>query len=646
MNVAAAATAATGAGAAVGTAAADQALARLRASAERGHLAADYPSVAPLLAGLDRADLARAGRLLVRLDPDEVLRHHPGTRTVTAVLTGSSTLGGLTAPLTAELARTGLLLRPHLSDYDQWTADLAGPPPVEAPDLLLCLLDAEAVLRTLPSPWRVEDAERAAAETLAQLTALAERHDRDGSGTLVLNTVPLLPGHTRQLLDHASRTGLGILWREFNIGLLRLAARLDRVSVVDLDPLLAEGGPVHDVRLAAYAKAQFGDELLARYAREAAQLARARFGQTRKVLVLDLDGTLWDGVLSDDGPDRIAAAGTLRGESFGRFQRVVRQLGSQGVLLAVSSKNDREPVLDVLREHPDLVLRADDFAAVEADWSPKAGHLLSIAGQLGLALDSLVHVDDSPVECALIRAAHPGVAVVELGDDPAEHVQRLLAEGWFDVPALTSEDRARPAQYQAEAARRDALPESPSADHLASLAMEVALSPVQPHEIDRVAQLTLRTNQFNLTGERLQAADVRARLADGDRRVLAVRSRDRFGDQGVVGVVFISRTRSGLRLDNVLLSCRVLSRGVEQAVLAAVLTEAAAVGLTSIDATFRPTPRNQRNRDFYPSLGFQPLSACPQTLDFRHDLTSLPDVPAHLFLTSAFTLWQTTGAGS
>ncbi|MFD9128456.1 HAD-IIIC family phosphatase [Kitasatospora sp. NPDC059571] len=621
---------------------------RLRTLVEQGRAAAEYPAVAGLLAAASRTDLPRAGRLLARVDPDEVRRHHPGVRAITAVVTGSGTVAGLVPPLTAELARGGLLLAPVLTDFDRWAEDLAdtaGPAYADGTDVVLCVLDAEAVLAALPAPWRVEDAERAAADTLARLDALAGRYTAHGTGTLVLNTVPLLRSHTHQLIDHASRARFGILWREFNIGLLRLAARHERVAVVDLDPLVAEGGPVRDPRLAAYAQARLGDDLLGRYAREVAHLVRSRCGLARKALVVDLDRTLWDGVLGEDGPDGIAAAGTLRGQAFGRFQRIVAQLGSQGVLLAVSSKNDRQPVLDVLRDHPDLVLRTDDFVRIAADWRPKAEHLKELAADLRLGTDAFVFVDDSPVECALVAAELPEVAVVPLTGEPAEHVERLLADGWFDVPALTAEDRARAGDYRTEAARRAALLPAkgaaadggaePTSEQLGALGMAVEVSPVRPHEIARVAQLTLRTNQFNLTGERLGAADVRAGRDDPDRQVLAVRSLDRFGDQGVVGAVFARRTADGLRIDNVLLSCRVLARGVERAVLAAVLAEARRAGLGAVDALHRPTGRNHRTADFYPSLGFRPAGEDDRGRRFRHDLAELPQPPGHIRLTAA-----------
>ncbi|MEV6593788.1 HAD-IIIC family phosphatase [Streptomyces acidicola] len=627
---------------------------RLRALHAEGRLAGAYDEVPGLLAELAAAgnpagppapDLVRAGQLLARLDPEQVLREHPGTDTFSVAVTGHSTLSGLKAPLTAELARHGMLLKLHEGDYDSWYRDLQDTGSelyASGADLALCVLDSEIVFDELPHPWLVDDVERVTVAKLALIRQLAERYVTHGGGTLVLNTVPLLRSRLRSLVDSRSRARLGVVWREFNAGLLRLAAEHDRVHVVDLDPLIASSGPVNEPRLAAYAKVHLGEELLAGYAREAGHLARALRGRTKKVLVVDLDNTLWDGILGDDGPDGIAAATTYRGEAFGRFQKAVGQIGAQGVLLAVCSKNDIEPVRAVLRDHPDMVLRDGDFVQVVANWDPKDSNLLAVARKLNLGVDSFVFADDSPFECGLVSRSLPGVAVVRLDEEPALHIERLLADGWFDLRELTAEDRARATQYRTEAARQDLMESAGSMEeYLAELGVEVTLSPVADHEIARVSQVTLRTNQFNLTTERLQQADVRARRDSDDGMVLAIRSADRFGDNGLVGVVLVSGVGAddGWHIDNMLLSCRVFARGIEETCLAAVLREAGERGAGAVHARYRPTAKNHRVRTLYPSVGFAETGEDEDgTVSFRHDLTGeqLPTPPAHVRLTADF----------
>ena len=623
------------------------ALGRLQALARSGRLAEEYASVPPLLAeiashGDGQAALARAGRLLSRVDADEATRSYPALGRVKIAVAAHSTVAALVPPLTAELARHNLLLEVTVGDYDGYLRELRTQDSAlyaEGLDLALVVLDAQTVFDDLPEVWRVEDVERAAQAKLAQLEKLARQYVQQSTATLVLNTVPLQLTHTHQLVDLKSRTALGVVWREFNAALLRLASKYERLVVLDLDPLVASGGPVGDPRLAAYAKAHLGDELLGRYAREVAHLARALRGLSKKVLVLDLDNTLWDGILGDDGPDGIAAATTYRGEAFGNFQRVAKQIGSQGVLLAVSSKNDQEPVLQVLREHPDMALREQDFVRINANWNPKDANLRDIAAKLNLGIDSFVFADDSPFETGLVAASLPAVAVVRLDEEPASHIGRLLADGWFDVLELTAEDRERGALYRSDAARQDLLEETGSyEEYLDQLGVRLTVAPVGEGEVARVAQITLRTNQFNLTTQRLTPADVRARAQDPGHYVLYLRSSDRFGDNGVVGALFARSGNEGLRIDNMLLSCRVFARGIERAAVAALLEHARGAGLGPVWAGYKATKKNQRVRDFWPSLGFALVSddASADELEFRHELAELPEIPAHLRIEADF----------
>ncbi|MFI5689308.1 HAD-IIIC family phosphatase [Streptomyces sp. NPDC051636] len=622
-------------------------LRRLRELAAEGRLEAAYDEVAPLLAELADDPAAppgwprRAGRLLARADRDAVLARCPGIAPVTVTVTGQSTVADVVEPLTGELARHGLLLHAVVGDHGAWLRDLTDPGGAfrsVTADLTLCLLDDTTVFAEVPAVWGPEDVERAAEEVAARIEGLVRQRARAGAGTLVLTTLPLPRERTQQLVDHRSRARLGVVWRDFNARLLRLGAEAAGVVVIDLDPLLAAGGPVADVRLAQYAGARLGGELLDAVAREVAHLARALTGRTRKCLVLDLDHTLWDGVLGEDGPDAIAAAGTLRGEAFGAFQRAVRQLAAQGVLLAVSSKNDRAAVRQALRTHPDLLLREGDFAAVHADWEPKSGHLAAVAEALGIGDDALVFADDSAAERAEVRHSGLRAAVVPLDDEPALHVQRLLADGWFDTLAVTGEDRARTAHYRAAGARAALRAEAGSHEEfLRGLGITLDLSAPEAHEHERLAQLTQRTNQFNLTGLRLAPSDAVRIAADPGRLLLAARTADRFGGNGLTGALLATREGRVLRLDNAWLSCRVLARGIEQALLTAVLAHARHTGHHAVLAAFRPTAKNARAREVYPSLGFTPEGERDGALLFRHDLRRLPAPPEHVRITGSLT---------
>ncbi len=602
-----------------------------------GRLAQAFPRVRELLAAATEEQTLRVGRLLSRLPADEVLAAHPGVPVVNVAVTGHGTLAALVPALAAELARHGIVGRIHVGAYDGYVFDLADPASAlyaARPELVLCVLDAPAVLDLLPVPWTPDDVARLLSGWLSTVEGLVDEFDRHATGTLVLNTLPLPVRYPAQLVDHRSRARLGAVWREANARLLRLAERGSTV-VIDLDPLVADGIRVEDPRQSVYAKAHLSPQLLSRYAREAAHLARHLKGRTDKCLVLDLDETLWGGVLGETGPDGIEVGEGYRGEAFTAFQRVVKQLGAQGVLLAAVSKNAPEPVREVLSGHPRMLLRDNDFVRVVANWRPKHENLVELAAGLNLGVDSFVFVDDSAYERGLVHRELPEVAVVGVDDEPALHVERLLRDGWFTVRELTAEDTKRPALYREELDRQDFLSGFASLeDYLRELGVWVRLARVSDADVPRVSQLTLRTNQFNLTTDRLQPADVRGLLADPDALPLAVRVGDRFGDNGLVGAVFARRADGVLRMDNFVLSCRVFSRGVEAACLSAVLGHARACGMRAVHAGYRPTAKNGIVADFYPRYGFVPTDGTGTS--FRHDLVDIVAVPEHVDLTTDF----------
>ncbi|MEY9860427.1 FkbH-like protein [Catenulispora sp. GAS73] len=625
--------------------------AALLALHREGALAAAFPRLPALLRDLTDEQVLQAGRLLTRLDPRQVRAEHPATPTLRVALTGHGTLPALLPALSARLAGHGVLIEPYQAAFDGYVFELGDPDSrlyAAEPQLTVAVLDAAVIADELPLPWGPDDVAEVFERRLGVIEGLCERFAARNSGTLALTTMPLPRSLAAQLIDHRSRARLGAVWREANARLLRLSERHPAVLVLDLDTLVAEGVAVQDARLDAYAKAHLSDALLGRLARELGHLGAHLAGRTRKCLVLDLDGTLWGGVLGEDGPDGVEVGHGLRGEAFSSFQRLARQIGAQGVLLAVASKNDLDPVLDMLRG-PRMTLREQDFVRVTANWSAKPRNLRDLAAELNIGLDALVFADDSPTECGLVRTVLPEVAVVELGSDPAEHAGRLLREGWFDVRELTAEDHARPARYREEVSRQDFRASFDGLDdYLDQLQLHVRVARPTAAELPRISQITLRTNQFNLTGARLDPAEVARRAQDPDHLVLGVHVGDRFGDSGLVGAVFARREGDTLRLENFLLSCRVFARGVEQAVLAWLLHTAPGLGARQVLAQYRPTAKNSAFSGFYPANGFSVLAedeaeaetkaetktgTKTETKTFRHDLADPPPIPAHLRLT-------------
>lgn len=550
-------------------------------------------------------------------------------------LTGSSTLGTLTPLVRTEVERHGFTADVRTGDPGAYALDLADPGGAGGvTDLTVCVLDGSAVFDRLgDGPWTVTDVEQAAGAVLGLVTGLARRHP----GPLLITTAPLWTRWSAQILDLRERARLAAVWRRFTAGLLDLGTgELPGVFVTDVDQLAAAEGPARDPRRESYAHVAYTDTLLAALARQVGHLVRALRGRGKKALVLDLDGTMWAGTLAEDGAAGLDMAQGFRGEAHRAFQRAVAQLGSQGVLLAVASKNDADEVERVLRTHPDLLVRADDYTAVVADWAPKADTVPRVAELIGIGTDSLVFVDDNATEAGLVRTRNPEIAVIEVdAADPAQHLHRLLHEGWFDAPAITSEDRERAGRYRTEARRTEfASTFTSPEEYLAELGTELTLFAPGAGDVARLAQITQRTNQFSLTTRRLDENAVRAALADGGAVVAPVRVTDRFGDHGVVGVAFAHWYGRELVITDLAMSCRVLGRGIESAWLGELLHHAAAHGAAAVVGLHRPTERNGRVRDLYPDHGFTAEGTEDGTFRFRHDLTALPAPVPHLVVRS------------
>jgi FkbH-like protein len=359
-------------------------------------------------------------------------------------------------------------------------------------------------------------------------------------------------------------------------------------------------------------KLPFATACLPLYADHVMRLIAAMLGKARRGLILDLDNTLWGGVIGDDGLEGIRIGqGDAVGESFLAVQRLAVSLHERGIVLAVSSKNDDAIARSAFRSHPDMRLRERHIAVFQANWTDKAANIRAIAETLSLGLSSFVFVDDNPVERALVRRMLPKVAVPELPADPALYARTIAAAGYFEATAFSDEDRARGGFYEANARRAQLADASHGLDaYLASLDMEVRFSPFDAGGRERILQLINKSNQFNLTTRRYGPQEIARLETAGTGVTLQVRLRDVFGDNGMISVVIAEPDGAATwRIDTWLMSCRVLGRGVELAVLHELCRLARAAGIERFVGIYRPTPRNALVRDHYAKLGFAHVAA-------------------------------------
>lgn len=364
----------------------------------------------------------------------------------------------------------------------------------------------------------------------------------------------------------------------------------------------------HDPIAWNLAKQPIAHNLIPYFSDSLCRLIAAMRGKSRKALVLDLDNTLWAGVIGDDGMAGInIAQGDATGEAHLALQRYALALRECGVVLAVSSKNTDEIARQVFREHPDMLIREEHIAVFQANWNDKASNLEAIAQTLNIGLDALVFVDDNPAERALVRHRLPQVAVPELPDDPAFYVRAIAAAGYFEAVGFADEDLKR-AQFYTDNAKRVELQSNIGSidDYLRSLEMKISFSAFDASGRARIAQLINKSNQFNLTTRRYTEAEIDALLADEHAFTMQIRLQDVFGDNGMISTIICRAVGDDWEIDTWLMSCRVLGRKVEEAALEQLIHFGKMHGIKRLLGLYRPTERNVIVAEHYAKLGFTP----------------------------------------
>ncbi len=402
------------------------------------------------------------------------------------------------------------------------------------------------------------------------------------------------------------------LVRELNRRLAQAAG--SEVLIVDVERLAARLGKQrwHDPRLWYAARQPYGAEALALLARETAAVLAADQGLAARCLIVDLDNTLWGGVVGDEGPDGIVIGEGPDGEAYADFQTYLAALGRRGLILAVASKNDAAAAREPFERNGAMRLTLGDFAAFVADWRPKSEQVAEIIDTLGLGADSIVFADDNPAECAEVASALPAVTTICLDGPPSERVRRLAASARLELATLSSDDVERQRSYAARA-RAASLRSSATSieDFWRSLEMVASVRPVEPGTLDRAAQLTQKTNQFNLTLTRRTREEIEW-LASTDGSVcMTLELEDRFARHGLIGLGLLVSSDDDPRtavIDTLLLSCRVIGRTAEVHLLSHLGRHAQATGFARLRGMYVPGPRNALVADLYPRLGFVAVS--------------------------------------
>jgi FkbH-like protein len=570
-----------------------RALGRYRQLRKEGRLEEALVRLRQDIPFLGANEVAQAGRMLLK----DLSTAFPGGRSPQVLILGQCTTNYLPPVVTAWAWADGMQVSVRDGAHDQMLQELMAL--TTAPDVIVLLPWHQRLLAddARPPGRRVADEVeflRAAWAQVARLKSKLVQVAYDWTG----------PGAAGYALS--GRDGTVALVHEANAAVR--AALPAQAFFVDLESFSAMAGKLtfYDARNEHWLKQPFSPLGLSILARHLATAVRTLTSGRRKVLVLDLDNTLWGGVVGDTGPLGIAVGGEGEGAAYLAFQKHVSRLRDMGVLLAACSKNNADDAREPFEKNDRMHLALGDFAAFHASWDAKPEGLRRIASELNLGLDSLVFFDDNPAERAQVRAALPEVTVVDVPAEPAHYIRALEESLAFETAGVTEADSQRGVQYAAESRRKSFLSAAASPDdYLASLEMEAEVLEIGPANLDRVVDLVTKTNQFNLTTRRHSRAAVEEMVATARSVCFAVRLSDRFGDYGIVSVVLATALdATTLRLDTWLMSCRAMGRTLEHFVFNRLTALARQTGYERILAEYLPTPKNVPVQRLLPDFGF------------------------------------------
>jgi FkbH-like protein len=528
---------------------------------------------------------------------------------------GNVTLDFLPPFVAVHGAREGWLAKAHIGRFGQYFQELHSQEFADfRPEIVVLVLslrllrpDATAQMTTL-SP---EERQVLRDDVLGEVESWVKQALAATPAILLVGNFPLPATPALGVADSAETYGEMEFHLELNLGLMRRMRAYSRVQILDVNRVAARIGyhQAFDTRLLHLSRMEWTEALMAGLGQEIVRHGIAAKGSARKCLALDLDNTLWGGIVGEDGALGIRIGhGDAESEAFLAFQQRIRTLKDRGILLALCSKNNPADVEEAFRLRTEMPLKPDDFSARAIGWNPKHQGLAQIAADLNIGIDAIAFIDDNPAEIALIRHKLPMVECLLLPPDPAAFVAALDNLTCFEKAVVLADDVGKARQYRQEAERlRFSAGHDSMDDYLAQLQMEVEIGPVEAGHLPRVHQMFAKTNQFNVTTRRYTLGELEAMLESPEHRLGMAALRDRFGDLGIIAAFILIEDGARLHIDSLLMSCRAMGRGVETAIMNFIKQQfGTQAHLSILSAEFIPTAKNKPAAGYFADQGFRP----------------------------------------
>jgi FkbH-like protein len=535
---------------------------------------------------------------------------------IKVAILSSFTINGLEEAIRVKCAESDITCATYLCGYGQYNQDILDQSSKLyefSPDITFIIIDTRSVLSTLfytPYTIPANDRRTYIDKRVADFVNLVKTFKNRTGSKLVLTNCSIPTYSPYGICEVRTEYGLKEMVYDFNARLADAFRSDPQVFLFDFNSFVSKYGEINvlDYRQFLVGDIKVSLSYIPHLAEELMGYIKADLGVNRKCIVLDLDNTLWGGIIGEDGFDRIDLSLKPPGMAFMEFQRVLLALYQRGVILAINSRNNEDEALRAIRDHPFMVLREEHFATMKINWSDKISNMKEIAQELNIGLDSIVYFDDDPINRELMSKAIPQIKTVDLPDDPSLYASTLMQINDFNTLVMTNEDRNRGEMYRQEHKRTELKRSSSNLeDFLKQLEIRVTMKKVNNFTIPRIAQLTLKTNQFNLTTRRYQEEDVETLAQDHTKLIGCAQTQDKFGDNGITGVYIVNKNHVDKEwfIDTFLLSCRVMGRGIEDAMMGYILSKAKEEGVTKVKAEFIPTKKNKPCEQLLPNFGFK-----------------------------------------
>ena len=553
-------------------------------------------------------------KLSYYLNKAKMIGPNSSEKKIKIAILGSFTLNGLVEVLQVKCAELNTKFVSYVGEYNQYNQEILNSKShlyQFNPDITFLLVDTRTILGDtyyFPYDISVLDRKKIVEEKFLELKHLITSFKQTSKSKLIIANFSIPVYSSYGIYENKTEFNLKKMIMELNAKLEDMVQKENSIFLYDFDGFMRKFGEAHvfNYRQYFFGDVKVGIDYLPYLGYELMGYVKAVLGLSKKCIVVDLDNTLWGGVIGEDGFNGIKLGPYTQGRPFLELQKILLALNKRGIILAINSKNNYDDAIHVIREHPYMLIKEDNFASIRINWEDKISNIQEIANELNIGLDSIVYLDDDPINREFMKTSLSQILTVDLPRDPSEYSLCVTNLNDFNLLQITEDDIKRSKMYNEEQQRKELQKNIPNLENfLQKMNIKVLIKNGDDFAIPRISQLTLKTNQFNLTTKRYQEEEIKNMVNDKNFLVKYAQVSDKFGDNGITGICIVKKNDKEWIIDSFLLSCRIMGRGVEEGILGHILEQAKKEGVSKVVGQYIPTNKNKPCEDFYQKCGFE-----------------------------------------